>query len=35
MGEYPVPRDSVICGCEGDRKSGRKWEEEKKELETK
>ena len=28
---YPVPRDSVICGCEGDRKPGRRWEEEKEE----
>ena len=27
---YPVLRDSVICGCEGDRKPGRKWEEEEK-----
>ena len=27
---YPLPRDSVIRGCEGDRKPGRKWEEEKK-----
>ena len=26
---YPVPRDSVIRGCEGDRKPGRRWEEEK------
>lgn len=24
---YPIPRDSVICGCEGDCKPGRKWEE--------
>jgi hypothetical protein len=24
---YPVPWDSVIRGCEGDRKPGRKWEE--------
>jgi hypothetical protein len=23
---YPVPRDSVIRGCEGDREPGRKWE---------
>jgi hypothetical protein len=27
---YPVQQDSVICGCEGDRKPGRKWEEEEK-----
>jgi hypothetical protein len=26
---YPIPRDSVIRGCEGDRKPGRRWEEEK------
>jgi hypothetical protein len=32
---YPVPWDSVIRGYEGDHKPGRKWEEEKKELETK
>jgi hypothetical protein len=25
------PRDSVIRGCEGDRKPGRRWEEEKEE----
>ena len=30
---YPVPRDSVIRGCEGDRKPGRKWEEKKEESE--
>jgi hypothetical protein len=24
---YPVPRDSVICECKGDRKPGRRWEE--------
>ena len=23
---YPVPRDSVIRGCEGDHKPGRKWD---------
>jgi hypothetical protein len=23
---YPVPWDSVIRGCEGDRKPGRKWD---------
>ena len=34
MGMYPDPRDSVIHGCEGDHKPGRKWEEGKKELET-
>ena len=27
MLSYPVPRDSVIRGCEGDRKPGRRWEE--------
>ena len=31
---FPVPRDSVIRGCEGDRKPGRRWEEEKEEQET-
>jgi hypothetical protein len=31
---YPVPRDSVIRGCEGGRKPGRRWEEEKEEQET-
>jgi hypothetical protein len=24
---YPVPQDSVIRGCEGDHRPGRKWEE--------
>jgi hypothetical protein len=28
---YPVPWDSVIHGCEGDRKPGRRWKEEKEE----
>jgi hypothetical protein len=28
---YPVPWDSVIRGCVGDRKPGRRWEEEKEE----
>jgi hypothetical protein len=32
---YPILRDSVIRGCEADRKPERKWEEEKKELQTK
>jgi hypothetical protein len=26
---YPIPWDSVIHGCEGDLKHGRRWEEEK------
>jgi hypothetical protein len=30
-----VQQDSVICGCEGDCKPGRKWEREKEEAETK
>ena len=30
-GRYLVPRDSVIRGCEGDRKPGRRWEEKKEE----
>jgi hypothetical protein len=25
--DYPILRDSVIHGCEGDCKPGRKWEE--------
>jgi hypothetical protein len=26
MYKYPIPQDSVIRGCEGDRKPGRKWD---------
>jgi hypothetical protein len=35
MAAYPVPWDSVIRGCEGNRKPGRRWEEEKEKQETK
>jgi hypothetical protein len=35
MRSYPVPRDSVIRGCKGDHKPGRKWEEGKERQETK
>ena len=28
---YPIPWDSVIRGCKGDCKPGRRWEEEKEE----
>jgi hypothetical protein len=32
---YPVPRDSVIRGCEGDHEPGKKWEEKKESRTTK
>jgi hypothetical protein len=32
---YPVPRDSVIRGCEGDLEPGRKWKEKKESRTTK
>jgi hypothetical protein len=33
--EYPIRRDSIILGCEGDCKPGRKWEEGEEKQETK